>query len=141
VRSIAIRIARYVNDLLSRCGPLWADRWHGRALTSPREVRNAIVYVLANFRKHATRATHAGIDPYSSAGNFDGWRQRAGVPPPLVESAPYLGAAVTREDAPFAFVAKTWLARVGWRRCGLVGLAEGPSRAVYTGCESLLGSD
>jgi putative transposase len=28
VRSVAIRIARYVNDLLKRRGVLWADRWH-----------------------------------------------------------------------------------------------------------------
>src|SRR3954468_20208267 len=49
VRSIAIRIARYVNDLLGRRGSFWADRWHGRALASLREVRAALVYVLANF--------------------------------------------------------------------------------------------
>ncbi len=60
VRSVAIRIARYVNDLLGRRGRLWADRWHGRALRTPREVRNALVYVLANFRKHARDATGKG---------------------------------------------------------------------------------
>ncbi|HEV8549964.1 MAG TPA: transposase, partial [Polyangiaceae bacterium] len=49
MQGIAIRVARYVNDLLMRRGALWADRWHGRALKTPREVRNAIVYVLANF--------------------------------------------------------------------------------------------
>jgi putative transposase len=73
VRSVAIRVARYVNDLLSRRGPLWGDRWFGRALTSPREVRNALVYVLANHRKHARRPLQAGIDPYSSGAWFDGW--------------------------------------------------------------------
>jgi len=75
VRSIAIRIARYVNDLLSRRGPLWADRFHSRALKTPREVRNALVYVLANFRKHARRTPRAGIDPFSSGAWFDGWRE------------------------------------------------------------------
>jgi hypothetical protein len=24
---------------------VWADRWHGRALTTPRDVRNALIYV------------------------------------------------------------------------------------------------
>jgi putative transposase len=73
VRGVAIRIARYVNDRLSRRGSLWGDRWFGRALTSPREVRNALVYVLANHRKHARRAPQLGIDPYSSGAWFDGW--------------------------------------------------------------------
>ena len=45
---LAIRIACYVNDLLSRHGRFWAERWHERALTTPLEVRRAIVYVLAN---------------------------------------------------------------------------------------------
>ena len=74
VRSVAIRVARYVNGLLSRRGPLWADRWHGRTLTSPREVRNALLYVLANFRKHAERVLAPGIDAFASAAWFDGWR-------------------------------------------------------------------
>ena len=29
MRSVAIRVARYVNDVLSRRGALWAERWHG----------------------------------------------------------------------------------------------------------------
>ncbi len=53
MRSVAIRIALAVNELVGRRGRLWADRWHGRALTSPRAVRNALVYVLSNFSKHA----------------------------------------------------------------------------------------
>jgi REP element-mobilizing transposase RayT len=133
VRGVAIRIARYVNDLLSRRGPLWADRWYGRALTSPREVRDAIVYVLANFRKHARRASRAGIDPYSSSAWFDGfreWRVESGVPPPLAEPARgVLSEAGRVEDAPVTcadFAPRTWLATVGWRRLGLVGIAEAP---------------
>jgi hypothetical protein len=79
---------RYVNDLLSRRGPLWADRFHSRTLTSPREVRNAIVYVLANFRKHTRHHLRPGLDPYSSAAAFDGWREwqpQLGTPPPFAE--------------------------------------------------------
>src|SRR6185295_3570520 len=84
-----IRVARYVNELLSRRGALWADRWHGRALRTPREVRHALVYVLANFRKHARRPRRSGIDPFSSGAWFDGWREwqpSSGVAPPLAES-------------------------------------------------------
>jgi REP element-mobilizing transposase RayT len=74
VASVAIRIARYVNALVRRRGRFWADRWHGRELGSPRAVRNALVYVLANFRKHGKTRLEPGVDAFSSAARFDGWR-------------------------------------------------------------------
>jgi putative transposase len=122
VRSIAIRIARYVNDLLSRRGALWGDRWHGRALTSPREVRNALVYVLANFRKHARGPVPAGIDPFSSGAWFDGWKtwcpgERA---PPFAQPPRW-----SNEGCPIS-AARSWLVRAGWRRRGLLRLDEEP---------------
>jgi len=125
VRGVAIRVALYVNELLSRRGALWADRWHGRALATPREVRNALVYVLGNFRKHARTAPALGIDPFSSGVWFDGWRDwkpSSGVAPPLAESRRF-----TVDPEPAVSAARTWLARVGWRRRGLVGLREAPS--------------
>jgi hypothetical protein len=42
-----------------------SDRWHQRALKTPRSVRRALVYVLANFKKHG-EAVHAPLDPCSS---------------------------------------------------------------------------
>jgi putative transposase len=124
IRSLAIRIARYVNQLVTRRGRLWADRWHGRALTTPRAVRNALVYVLANFRKHARERLPDGIDAFSSAARFDGWRDFA-KSAPLPRAGPPLHGAMT----PFVFVSPpdTWLARVGWRRRGLIGIDERPA--------------
>jgi hypothetical protein len=81
-------------------------------LPTPREVRNALVYVLANFKKHVRNAK--GMDPRSSARWFDGWRR------PIVD--PEKPSPVAR--------ARTWLARVGWRRHGLIHVAEGPRRIV-----------
>src|SRR5205823_1297855 len=46
VRGLVIRIARAVNGALGRRGPVWGDRYHARALTTPRAVRNALVYVV-----------------------------------------------------------------------------------------------
>jgi putative transposase len=134
VRSVAIRIARYVNDLLARRGRLWADRWHGRALRSPREVHHAMLYVLANFRKHAGRAMRAGVDPYSSGVWFDGWREwrlDSGVPPPLAEAAGWFMAesGELRECGMASwFAPQTWLARIGWKRRGLLGIGDAPAR-------------
>ena len=133
MRSVAIRITRYVNDLLGRRGPLWADRWYGRALRSPREVRNALVYVLANFRKHARGHLPAGIDPFSSGVRFDGWRGwriDSGVPPPWAVPKRWVDDDVTTAgevvNTHTAFIAVTWLATIGWRRHGLIGLDETP---------------
>ena len=129
VRGLAIRITRYVNDVLGRRGALWADRWYGRALTSPREVRNCILYVLANARKHAHDRYPAGIDPYSSGEYFTGWREwhpGSGVPPPFVERADATWPSTEWMGTVPLFESRTWLASVGWRRRGLIGLAEGP---------------
>src|SRR5438105_3643924 len=67
------------------------DRYHAQALKTPREVRNGIVYVLQNGRKH--RVTAAGVDAMSSGPWFDGWAvpvaARAG-PSPLPAAATWL---------------------------------------------------
>jgi putative transposase len=107
VRGLVIRIALAVKRV-ARVGRVWGDRYHARALTTPREVRNAIVYVLLNFRKHL-RAP-AGIDPRSSGPWFDGWERPS--PPP---SRPRPTATP-----------RTWLAAIGWRRHGLIALREAP---------------
>ena len=133
LRSVAIRIARYVNALLNRKGALWADRWFGRALTSPRQVRNAFAYVLANFRKHARRAPQSGIDTFSSGASFDGfrgWLPEHGAPPWAGRAPPPFDSAVSEADRIDSTVspAVTWLARTGWRRHRLIALDEAPAR-------------
>lgn len=73
VRGLMVRVARRVNRLLFRRGHFWGDRWHGHALTGPRQVRNALVYVLQNHRKHARSPTVPLLDPLSSAQWFEGF--------------------------------------------------------------------
>ena len=110
---LSIRLARTVNRVLGRRGRVWGDRYHARAMRTPRDVRGALVYVLTNWRKHQPRAR--GLDPCSSARWFDGWKalQR--------DLAPW------GEEPPVAR-ARTWLARFGWRRRGLVAVNEQPRR-------------
>jgi hypothetical protein len=130
IRSVTIRIARYVNDLLGRRGPLWADRFHSRAITSPRGARNALVYVLANFRKHTIGVRRPGLDPYSSAASFDGWREwqpELGTPPPFAETPPSSHDAFRVRDELTALGPRTWLVRRGWRRHCLISIAEAPA--------------
>jgi REP element-mobilizing transposase RayT len=108
LRGLAIRVARAVNRALGRSGPLWGDRYHARALASPREVRHCIRYVLFNFRKHRP-ADSRRIDPCSSAPWFDGFRE-----------------PVPRALDPPTWSPATWLLRTGWRRHGLLDLDERP---------------
>ena len=52
VQRLAVRAAKAINRVLRRRGSVWADRYHAHVLKTPREVRNALVYVLNNVRKH-----------------------------------------------------------------------------------------
>jgi putative transposase len=111
VQGLAIRLARAVNRARGRSGKVWADRYHDRALTTPREVRNALVYVLTNWKKH--RAIARPIDWCSSGPWFEGWARWPGRPPEGVA-------------CPVA-APQTWLLRVGWRRHGPVRADERPA--------------
>jgi hypothetical protein len=139
MRALLVRIARALNRLWGRSGAVFADRFHERVLRSPRQVRNALVYVLQNLRKHGICL--AGADPYSSAPEFDGWR--ATEPLGNGRCAParhdprglFAGAAGTASSGPTNFqraarVAipspKTWLLSLGWQRHGLIDPCETP---------------
>ena len=94
-------------------------RYHVNVLTSPREVRNALAYVLLNARKHFLeqfkRKPPARIDPLSSGIWFDGWKDVQPQAPPGVEKG-------IREVT----VANNWLLATGWRRHRLIRLDEVP---------------
>jgi len=108
VRGLAISIAKRLNHKLGRSGAVFADRYHLTALQTPTQVRNALVYVLTNARKH--RQSRDVIDRYSTGWWFTGWKQTVARPahdPP------------TRPPA-------TWLLKTGWRRKGLISVYERP---------------
>ncbi len=109
MQGLNIRVARAIKRVLRVRGSIWRERYHGRELRHPRSVRNALVYVLMNARKHGERIA-SGIDALSSAAWFDGFVERIDRP---------VGAPPVR--AP-----RTWLASVGWRRRGLVRFDERP---------------
>jgi REP element-mobilizing transposase RayT len=125
MKSIAARLARALNRVAGRSGPVLDGRYHHRSLRTPREVRRALAYVLLNARRHLAKRRHAEtqrrgaatLDPASSARWFDGWRRDASI------HAPAAGAPsdVARP--------RTWLLRVGWRRHGLVDPAQVPGAA------------
>ncbi len=110
MQGLAVRLARALNRTLGRRGKVFADRFHHRVLSTPRQVRNALAYVLCNARKHRVAPPTVGwLDPLSSALSFGGW----------------LGGPTTPERA--TPLRRTWLLRVGWRRGGLLDPSHVPS--------------
>ena len=123
MKSLAARFARAVNRALRRSGPVLRERYHLRVLASPRQVRNALRYVLLNARRHWAKRRGSRVlpgpvrlDPASSARWFRGWKPGSvgaeeaarGIASPAVEAA------------------RTWLLAVGWRRLGLLDPADVP---------------
>ena len=104
-------MAKGLNRVWGRKGKVFADRYHDRILRTPREVRNALRYVLNNGRRHLQHFKRRRPDAFSSGAWFDGWKDHT--------DDGYLGTG------PIAR-ARTWLLRKGWRRHGLLPLLETP---------------
>jgi putative transposase len=127
IQRLAQRMAWDVNAATRRHGSLWRDRYTRRDLTSLRQVRNALVYVLMNIRKHAIMeeeivVSRLTLDACSSAAWLDGWDPRAG--PWLAALAKELREAKLT-DRPVS-PPRTWFLRAGWKRHGLVLPTERP---------------
>jgi putative transposase len=105
-----------------RKGRVFADRYHETVITSPRQARHALAYVLNNWRRHredrAERARGWLIDPFATGWAFDGWKERADTPFAWKLRETYQPIPVR--------MPRTWLLSTGWRRYGLVSTAEVP---------------
>jgi REP element-mobilizing transposase RayT len=119
MQGLSVRISKALNRALRRRGKVFADRFHDRVLTSPKQVRHALAYVLCNARKHAVAPPIPGwVDPCSSASAFVGW-SRAICRVDRVD-----GMAIAATATP-----RVWLLRIGWRRGGLLHPDHCPGRA------------
>jgi REP element-mobilizing transposase RayT len=113
---LTVRLARACNRAFARHGSVWSERFHARALRTPREVRHCLVYVLMNRKKHApSAALRAELDPCSSARWFTGWKHPPASGPPR------------SHDVPPVVAPRTWLLCTGWQRHGLIATHESPS--------------
>jgi REP element-mobilizing transposase RayT len=102
MQGLKIRIAKRLNRIWGRKGTVFCERYHAREIRTPTQARNTLLYVLANARKHARETGRSlprrWVDPYSSARQFEGWRQPVRLEPGVVVPA------------------KSWVLRGGWRR-------------------------
>jgi REP element-mobilizing transposase RayT len=109
MRAFSISLARRINKVLGRTGKVFAYRYHTTMLTSPRQTRNAICYVINNWRRHNEDERSyfdrdARIDRFSSGVQFRGWSDFR--LDPLALPADYVPLGVARPQ--------TWLLDVGW---------------------------
>jgi REP element-mobilizing transposase RayT len=107
MQGLVARLAKAVNRAMHRKGSVFADHYYAHELRTPTEVRNALIYVLNNWRKHLPGANR-GVDGCSSGKWFSGWSDRPpNTPPPLP-------------------AATVWLLTTGWRKRGLIETSEAP---------------
>jgi putative transposase len=128
LQSFQISAAKHINAAITarsgerRRGKVFADRYHSRALTSPRAVRHALCYVLNNWRRHeedrAKVARTWKLDPFSNAIDFVGWKER--------EDSPFLYRGPSSYQQLVTWLPKTWLLREGWRKHRLISVYEVP---------------
>jgi putative transposase len=112
MKSFSVRANRLFNAASGRGrGRVWGDRYHRRDLTSARQVRNALVYCLQNYKKHQRVTSGAPrIGLCSSARWFQGWtaiRQHDDGPRPTEQ-------------------AHTVLLRTAWQKHGFIHPGEAP---------------
>ena len=64
LKSFGVRAARGVNRVIGRSGTVWAERHHRRELRSPREVRDALGYLLSTVEPPAETSPLATPDTW-----------------------------------------------------------------------------
>jgi len=128
MQGLQIAAARYLNGAISsergavRRGRVFIDRYHARILKTPREVRNALAYVINNWRHHredrGMESMFWEVDPFSTARSFVGWQDLRDPDTPR--------DGLEGLDALPCASSQTWLLNVGWQRHGLIRVGHVP---------------
>ncbi len=101
------------------------DRYYAVAITSPRQARHTLSYVLCNWRKHAedrganTRTWE--VDWYSTGPLFPDWDEYG--------DKVFLMPCPPTYDPLLVYRPRTWLLREGWKKSGPVSSRDVPSAA------------
>ncbi len=114
MQGFSISCARHINNQLTRRtgrrhrGQVFADRYHPEYLTTPLQVKNALCYLLNNWRKHGEDLRGGALDPFSSGKGFDGWDRP-------------VDRRIRPDDELVPIILPhTWLLSDGWRRHGRI---------------------
>jgi REP element-mobilizing transposase RayT len=123
MQGLETRLAKRLNAALGRRGKLFAHRYHSRSLRTPREVFNALRYVLLNRKHHAAEKKFSKywVDPFSSAPWFTGWAE------PISKHA-WMVSDLVNTPAPTK-PPTVWLLTTGWKQHGLLRFDDVPALA------------
>ena len=82
MQGFAIRAAKAINRVAGRKGTVWNDRYYVRRVQAGCAIRDLLIYVLHNARRHDIHFKGInGLDPLSSARYFRGWYGKPELPP------------------------------------------------------------
>jgi REP element-mobilizing transposase RayT len=129
MQGFQISAAKHLNAAISRGkagqrrrGAVFPDRYHAEIITSPRQARHTLAYVMLNFRKHQEDRAYPmsgwTIDWFSTAVMFPGWKEYG--------DEPFLWRGPGNYDPLVVYQPRTWLLRVGWKKHGLISFREVP---------------
>jgi hypothetical protein len=130
MQGFQISAAKHLNAAISkgspgprRRGTVFPDRYHAEVITSPRQARHTLSYVVNNWRKHredrAFPMSTWKIDWFSSAIMFPGWDEYG--------DAPFLWRWPAGYDPLVVYQPRTWLLREGWKKHGAISYRDTPS--------------
>jgi REP element-mobilizing transposase RayT len=134
LQGFQISAARHINAELSKAasvrtpglrrrGTVFPDRYHATIITTPRQARHTLSYLLGNWRKHQedrmAPMSAWTIDWFSSAVMFPGWAEYG--------DEPFLWRGPPTYDPLIVYQPRTWLLREGWKRSGPISCHEIPS--------------
>jgi REP element-mobilizing transposase RayT len=129
MQGFQISAARNINLVLGdgvrrRRGKVFADRYHLEVITSPRQARHTISYVLSNWRKHGEDSAGLArtwlVDPFSSAVSFPDWAE--------LEDRPWMWPIRETYDPLVVRRPRSWLLAEGWKLAGTISAREVPGK-------------
>jgi REP-associated tyrosine transposase len=120
MQGFQISAAKHLNAAISRGKPgprrrgaVFPDRYHAEIITSPRQARHTLSYVLSNWRKHEEDRVQPmsswRIDWFSSAAMFPDWTEYG--------DAAFLWRGPPTYEPLQVRRPQTWLLRAGWKKC------------------------
>jgi putative transposase len=78
MQSLALRLSYAIGG--DARTTVFRERYHATQIRTPRQARNALAYVLNNWRRHrmdvGAAVRDVPVDPYASGITFDGWSKR-----------------------------------------------------------------
>jgi len=130
MQGFQISAAKHLNAAISkgkpgqrRRGTVFPDRYHAEIVTSPRQARHTLAYVMNNFRKHhedrAAPMSTWKLDWFSTAIQFPGWAEYG--------DEAFLWRGPPTYEPLIVYQPRTWLLREAWKRAGSISCYEVPS--------------